>query len=104
MRVFDLRCCRPGGRLRTPHRRIVRQTMRQTQVLRSLGALPGGVGLFAIALLNTVTEFAAWVAVLIVAFEQGGAAESGRSAAIQLIPAAFAAPFIAAAGDRFPRD
>ena len=47
--------------------------------------------------------FAAWVAVLIVAFEQGGAAESGRAAAIQLIPAAFAAPFVAAAGDRFPR-
>ena len=78
--------------------------MKQTHVLRSLGTLPGGVGLFAIALLNTITEFAAWVAVLIVAFEQGGAAESGRSAAIQLIPAAVAAPFIAAAGDRFPRD
>ena len=46
--------------------------MKQTHVLRSLGTLPGGVGLFAIALLNTITEFAAWVAVLIVAFEQGG--------------------------------
>jgi MFS family permease len=75
----------------------------QRNVLKSLGELPGGVGLFSIALLNTVTEFAAWVAVLIVAFEQGGAAESGRAAAIQLIPAAFAAPFVAAAGDRFPR-
>ncbi len=71
--------------------------------MKSLSALPGGVGLFAIALLNTVTEFAAWVAVLIVAYEQGGAAESGRAAAIQLIPAAIFAPFVAAAGDRFPR-
>ena len=78
--------------------------VKQPQFLKGLGALPGGFGLFAIALLNTVTEFAAWVAVLIVAYEAGGAAESGRSAAIQLIPAAVAAPFIAAAGDRFPRD
>ncbi len=77
--------------------------MRRLSAISSLGALPGGFGLFAVALLNSVTEFAGWVAVLIVAFEQGGPAESGRAVAVQLIPAALAAPLVAAAGDRFPR-
>ena len=77
--------------------------MRRLSAISSLGALPGGLGLFGVALLNSITEFAGWVAVLIVAFEHGGAAESGRAMAIQLIPAALAAPLVAAAGDRFPR-
>lgn len=78
--------------------------MRRASALSSLRALPGGFSLFAVALFNSVAEYAAWVAVLILAFEAGGAAESGRAVIIQTVPAAIAAPLIAAAGDRFPRD
>ena len=91
MRLVDLRCCPPGGSVKRDAR-----TQEPGHAAWRGGAVCDRV-------LDTITEFAAWVAVLIVAFEQGGAAESGRSAAIQLIPAAVAAPFIAAAGDRFPR-
>jgi len=51
-----------------------------------------------------MTEFATWIAILVYAFERGGAAEAGMVAVILLIPSAIVAPFAAYAGDRFRRD
>jgi MFS family permease len=51
-----------------------------------------------------MTEFATWIAILVFAFERGGAAEAGVASLILLIPSALAAPFAAYAGDRFRRD
>jgi MFS family permease len=51
-----------------------------------------------------MTEFATWIAILVYAFERGGAAEMGVVSAILLVPSAVVAPFAAYAGDRFRRD
>jgi len=52
----------------------------------------------------TVAEFATWVAVLVFAFERGGATAAGVVSVIQLVPSALVAPVAAAFGDRFRRD
>jgi len=67
------------------------------------GALPGGRRLFDVAMAHAIAEYAAWIAILVVAFERGGAGASALVVAVQLVPAAVTAPFVAAAGDRFPR-
>ena len=46
-------------------------------------------------------EHATWLAILLYAYDRGGVAASGLLATIQLLPAAFVAPFAAYAGDRF---
>ena len=51
-----------------------------------------------------MTEFATWIAILVFAFDRGGAAEAGVASLILLVPSAIAAPFAAYAGDRFRRD
>ena len=51
-----------------------------------------------------MTEFATWIAILVFAFDHGGAAEAGVASLILLVPSAIAAPFAAYAGDRFRRD
>jgi MFS family permease len=51
-----------------------------------------------------MTEFATWIAILVYAFERGGAAGMGAVSAILLVPSAIVAPFAAYAGDRFRRD
>jgi MFS family permease len=51
-----------------------------------------------------MTESATWIAILVYAFERGGAAEMGAVSAILLVPSAVVAPFAAYAGDRFRRD
>ena len=51
-----------------------------------------------------MTESATWVAILVYAFERGGAREAGVVAPIMLVPSAIVAPFAAYAGDRFRRD
>jgi MFS family permease len=51
-----------------------------------------------------MTEFATWIAILVYAFERGGAAAMGAVSAILLLPSAIIAPFAAYAGDRFRRD
>jgi len=53
--------------------------------------------------IHSAAEFAAWITVLVVAFEAGGASAAGLAVVVQLVPAALLAPIVAAAGDRFPR-
>ena len=52
----------------------------------------------------SMTEWASYVAIMVYAFQQGGAAAVGLVSAIQLIPAALFAPFAAVLGDRFRRE
>lgn len=66
-------------------------------------SLPGGRILFGVSFVHSAVEYAAWITILVVAFEQGGAGAAGLVVAIQLIPAAVLAPVVTAAGDRFPR-
>jgi Cyclic nucleotide-binding domain/Major Facilitator Superfamily len=50
--------------------------------------------------LFTAAELGSWVAILIYAYRQGGATEAGIAAAVQLAPAALAAPILGAYVDR----
>src|SRR5436190_13823042 len=52
----------------------------------------------------SVAELATWVAILVFAFQHGGATEAGVLAVVQLVPAAIVAPLAAAFGDRYRRD
>ena len=81
---------------RAPQRRGdgLRQVARNPGLLRAIVAYGG----FAFA------EWTAWIVVLVVAFERGGASESGLVALLQLLPAAVVAPLAAGIGDRYPRE
>lgn len=51
-----------------------------------------------------LADWARWLAILLYAFERGGAVEAGAVSMLQLLPATVAAPIGAALGDRFRRD
>ena len=51
-----------------------------------------------------LADWARWLAILLYAFERGGAVEAGAVSMLQLLPATVAAPIGASLGDRFRRD
>ena len=65
--------------------------------------LPGRRGLFASVFVHAVAEYAAWITVLVVAFNEGGSSAAATAVTAQLVPAAILAPVVGTAGDRFAR-
>src|SRR5262245_24809910 len=54
-------------------------------------------------LISTVVEWAFWLALVVIAFERGGAAEAGLIGFAVGLPAIVVAPTAAILGDRWPR-
>ena len=59
--------------------------------------------LLAFFIFNTM-EWGTWIAILVWAFDTGGAGAAGLIAVVQLVPATIAAPFAGTLGDRLRRD
>jgi hypothetical protein len=91
---------RPGraddGRLASLGRtlRVIRSVGANRAILRVVLAYGG----------FTIGEWATWIAMLVYAFERGGAPAAGLVALVQLIPASILAPTAASIGDRHPRE
>jgi len=84
---------RPGPRLPAPLLAVA-ATFHNVALRRILAAYVG----FSLA------EWSSWIAILVYAYTQGGATETGVVALIQLAPSAAIAPVAASLGDRVRRD
>ena len=78
----------PAGRLG-----VLRRTLRSRPLRRALVAY----------LVFNTAEWATWVAILVWAFDRGGASAAGLVAVVQLIPAGLVAPLGSVLGDRMRR-
>ena len=75
--------------------------MAGTGVIARVRATRGLTGLVLGYAAFVTAEFAAWVAVLVYAYDRGGATEAGLIALAQLAPAALAAPLLARRSERY---
>jgi MFS family permease len=74
--------------------RILRAVGRNHSLRRELTAF----------LIFNTAEWSAWVAMLVYAYQRGGASAAGLVAVAQLVPAIFVAPLGSVMGDRMPRE
>jgi MFS family permease len=74
------------------------QSIRAVRGNRSIIRVVAAYGAFAFG------EWAIWIAMLVYAFDRGGATASGIVALVQLLPSAALAPFLAALAERWPRE
>jgi len=74
--------------------RVIGEVVRDPRMLRLM------LSFFAF----NMAEYGTWVAILVYAYDRGGAAVAGVVAVVVLFPAGIVAPFGAFAGDRFRRD
>ena len=71
--------------------------------LQALGSRTGLRRVLAAYVLFDFIFFAAWLAVILYCYEEGGPGLAGLAAVAQLVPAAVLAPMLASVGDRMPR-
>jgi MFS family permease len=75
-----------------------------TRALRAVGRSGGMRRVLAAFLVFNVAEWSTWVAMLVFAFQRGGATETGIVAVVQLAPAIVVAPLGSVVGDRIARN
>jgi MFS family permease len=76
---------------------------RRLGVVATILRNPTLVRVLAAFLAFSIAEWATWFAVVIYAYERGGATEAGIIAFVQLLPSIVVAPAAGSLGDRFPR-
>ena len=75
-----------------------------SRALREVGGSRGMRRVLLAFLFFNVAEWATWVAMLVFAYQRGGATTAGLVAVVQLAPGIFVAPLGAVFGDRIPRN